>query len=324
MSTTCTIEEPKRAYDYLFTLDPARKADFLANLRSKGKYKYSRYNGLPLRYAGGKSLAVGHIVEHIPDGIDKLVSPFVGGASVEIACALELGIRVQAYDIFDILTNYWQVQLDEPQTLASRIAEWQSTKERYVAVKERLRQHWKQEEPITDSLELAAHYWFNHNLSYGPGFLGWMSKIYEEPKRYLRLLDKVQGFICPNLSVQQGSFEDTIPRHKNEFLYCDPPYYLDGDSKMFRGIYPQRNFPVHHKGFNHKLLRDLLHSHEGGFVLSYNDCETIRSWYSDFRIIEVQWQYTLGQGETRIGKNRIENGSNHHVKRSHELLIVKE
>ena len=308
----------------MFALEPARKEDFLVHLRSKGKYKYSRYNGLPLRYAGGKSLAVGHIVEHIPDGIGKLVSPFVGGASVEIACALELGIRVQAYDIFDILTNYWQVQLDEPHILASRIAEWQSTKERYAAVKERLRQHWKQEELITDSLELAAHYWFNHNLSYGPGFLGWMSKIYEEPKRYHRLLDKVRDFSCPELSVQQGSFEDTIPCHKNEFLYCDPPYYLEGNSKMFRGIYPQRNFPVHHKGFNHKLLRDLLHSHGGGFVLSYNDCETIRSWYSDFRIIEVQWQYTLGQGETRIGKNRIENGSNHHVKRSHELLIVKE
>lgn len=324
MSATYTIGEPKRAQEYLFPPCPARKKDFLTNLKSNGRYKYSRYNGLPLRYAGGKSLAVGHIVEHLPDGLDKLVSPFVGGASVEIACALELGIQVQAYDIFDILTNYWQVQLDEPQTLASRIAEWKPTKQQYASVKERLKLHWKTEDPITDRLELAAHYWFNHNLSYGPGFLGWMSKIYEQPRRFRRLLDKVQGFRCPNLSVQQGVFEDTIPVHKDEFLYCDPPYYLDGNSKMFRGIYPQRNFPVHHKGFDHELLRDMLHGHASGFILSYNDCETIRNWYADFRIVEVQWQYTLGQGETRIGKNRIEKGTNHHVKRSHELLIVKE
>ena len=91
---------------------------------------------------------------------------------------------------------------------------------------------------------------------------------------------------------------------------------------MFRGIYPQRNFPVHHNNFDHRRLRDLLREHRGGFVLSYNDCAVIRDWYSGCRIIEVSWQYTLGQGETRIGANRIESG-NGHVKSSHELLIVR-
>ena len=36
---------------------------FLAELRGKGRSRYKRYGGLPLRYAGGKILAVGHIVE---------------------------------------------------------------------------------------------------------------------------------------------------------------------------------------------------------------------------------------------------------------------
>ncbi|MYA55048.1 DNA adenine methylase [Candidatus Poribacteria bacterium] len=295
---------------------------FLDKLKSKGKFKYTRYNGLPLRYAGGKSLGVGHIIEHIPDGLDKLMSPFMGGGSIEIACAKELGIQVRGYDVFDILVNYWQVQLSSNHELADRLAAWQPTKEQYAEIKTQLKAHWTQESLISDPLELAAHYWFNHNLSYGPGFLGWMSKIYESPERYVRSVDKVRYFECPSLSVEHGSFEETIPMHQGEFLYCDPPYYLD-EGKMFRGIYPQRNFPVHHKGFDHALLRDLLHAHKGGFVLSYNDCATIREWYTDFQVIEVQWQYTLGQGETRIGKNRIENGTDH-VKQSHELLIVKE
>ena len=278
---------------------------------------------MPLRYAGGKSLAVGHIVEQIPSDVSRLVSPFVGGASVEIACARELGIEVLGYDVFSILTNYWQVQMASPETLASRIAEWLPTKPQYAVVKQKLKRHWKNEEAMTDSLELAAHYWFNHNLSYGPGFLGWMSKMYEDYDRFVRMLSKVRDFYCPGFSVQQGRFEDTIPFHKNEFLYCDPPYYLNGNSKMFRGIYPQRNFPVHHNGFDHEMLRDLLHEHEGGVVLSYNDCEVIRDWYADFHIVEVRWQYTLGQGETRIGKYRIENGTDKYVKQSHELLLVK-
>ena len=191
-------------------------------------------------------------------------------------------------------------------------------------VKKHLKAHWENIVPIENKIDLAAYYWFNHNLSYGPGFLGWMSKIYEDTNRFERLLNKVRNFRCLGLTVSHGSFEKSIPENKTDFLYCDPPYYLDGDSQMFRGIYPQRNFPVHHNGFDHKLLRNLLHKHQGGFILSYNDCEQIRSWYSDFRIVEVEWQYTLGQGETRIGKNRIENGANHHVKKSHELLIIKE
>ena len=298
------------------------RVDFLQSLRSKGQYKYSRYNGLPLRYAGGKSLGVGHVVEKIPNDVTKLVSPFMGGGSIEIACAKELGMEVRAYDVFDILTNYWIRQIRSPVKLADRLEEWRPTKTEYDRVKRRLRAHWKEEKPIDDRLELAAHYWFNHNLSYGPGFLGWMSKIYEDEERYCRLVEKVRNFRCPGLSVARASFEQSIPKHNGDFLYCDPPYYLGKDSKMFRGIYPQRNFPIHHNGFSHEMLRDLLHEHHGGFILSYNDCRAVRKWYSDFEIVKVRWQYTLGQGETRIGKNRVENGTKHHVKSSHELLIV--
>ncbi len=297
---------------------------FLGRLRGPGNRRYARYNGLPLRYAGGKSLAVGYIIEQFPDRLERLVAPFIGGASVEIAAAKELGIQVQGYDVFDLLVNYWQRQLAEPERLADRIAQWEPSKAAYAEVKRRLKGHWQGNAPIADPLERAAHYWFNHNLSYGPGFLGWMSRIYEEPERARRLLDKVRTFRCPNLTVDCGSFAETIPQHRTDFLYCDPPYYLDGDSRMFRGIYPQRNFPVHHRNFDHALLRDLLYQHQGGFVLSYNDCTAIREWYADYRIMEVAWQYTLGQGETRIGKNRLERGDDNYVKDSHELLIVKD
>lgn len=92
---------------------------------------------------------------------------------------------------------------------------------------------------------------------------------------------------------------------------------------FFRGLYPQRNFHIHHNNFDHEFLRDLLlNFHKGGFILSYNDCPTIREWYSDCQIIEVAWQYTLRQGETRIGLNRIKDNRNH-IKQSKELIIVK-
>ena len=303
-------------------VDISLKDQFLQSLASKGKNRYKRYTKSPIRYAGGKSLAVGHIIEHFPSNINKMVSPFIGGGSVEIATANELQIPVKAFDVFDILVNYWNVQVMNPHGLGYALWKMNPTPDTYNNVKERLKAHWKNESKITDHLDLAVHYWFNHNLSYGPGFLGWMSKIYEDRNRYERMVQKVIDFQCSNLEVWCAEFQHVIPSAKGDFLYCDPPYYLEGDSKMFKGIYPQRNFPVHHNNFNHAYLNELLKKHEGGFVLSYNDCETIREIYKDFDIVEVQWQYTMGQGETRIGKNRIENGTKSNIKQSHEILII--
>ena len=298
------------------------RSAFLEKLKTPKTGKYKRYTPLPLRYAGGKSLAVGHILEHFPDNLKHMASPFFGGGAVEIACARELGVQVQGYDVFNMLVNFWHCILANPNKLAKVLEGFEPTKEQYRSIKSELKGQWESKRKLTNSIGWAARYWFNHNLSYGPGFLGWMSSIYECPQKYERALAKVREFECDPLSVANGSFEDTIPKHNGEFLYCDPPYYLD-DGKMFKGIYPQRNFPVHHNGFNHLLLSQLLKQHKGGFVLSYNDCQTIRDLYSDYKIVDVGWQYTMGQGETRIGRNRVESNASH-VKQSHEILVVSD
>ena len=215
---------------------------FLGRLRGPGNRRYARYNGLPLRYAGGKSLAVGYIIEQFPDRLERLVAPFIGGASVEIAAAKELGIPVQGYDVFDLLVNYWQRQLAEPERLADRIAQWEPSKAAYAEVKRRLKGHWQGNAPIADPLELAAHYWFNHNLSYGPGFLGWMSRIYEEPERARRLLDKVRTFRCPNLTVDCGSFADTIPQHRTDFCIAIRPTIWTATAGCFAASIPSATF----------------------------------------------------------------------------------
>ena len=108
-----------------------------------------------------------------------------------------------------------------------------------------------------------------------------------------------------------------------DLILTDPPYFLDGDSKTFIGMYPHRNFPIHHKNFDHEKLRDLLMNHRGGFVLSYNDCSTIRKWFRGFNMIAPKWQYTFSQGDTRIGVNRMKNNGGSHIKKSHELIIWK-
>lgn len=300
-----------------------KKKDLLERLKSPSKPdNYKRYLGTTLRYAGGKTLAVGHIVKLLPNKIGRVVSPFLGGASVEIALAKELGIKVIGYEIFDILVNYWQYQLSQPKELAKRLEKFKPTKKEYTRVKKIMNKHWKGEKKLT-GLELAAVYYFNHNTSYGPHFLGSQSSVYLQPERYRTMIEKVRNFNVPNLKVYCASFEKIMPKYKNDFMYCDPPYYLGGDSKMFVGMYPHRNFPIHHKGFNHEKLRDILKQHKGGFILSYNNCSTIREWYKEFSMIAPSWQYTFSQGDTRIGENRKNNNNGSYIKKSHEIIIWK-
>ena len=303
------------------------KQNFLSKLSGTSK-KYKRYNGSTLRYGGGKSLAVGDIIELLPDNIDKIVSPFFGGGSVEIAIAKELSIPVIGYDIFDLLVNFWDKQINNPEEFYKELKKIKNTKEEYEKIKNILKEHWNKKDGYDgklDPLKLAAYYYFNHNLSYGPGFLGWMSSNYLIDKKYFSMLEKVRNFNVKNIKIKCERFENALPKHKNDFLYLDPPYFLEGDSKMFKGIYPMRNFPIHHNGFNHQELADLLNSHKGGFILSYNDCTFVREAYKNCKIIEIDWQYTMGQGETRIGKNRKERDyDNDNIKHSHELLIIKE
>ncbi len=64
---------------------------------------------------GASSLVVGLIVEYIPNGVRRIIGPFIGGGSVEIACATELGLEVLGFDIFDILVNFYQVLLKDKQ-----------------------------------------------------------------------------------------------------------------------------------------------------------------------------------------------------------------
>lgn len=304
-----------------------KKNDYLSLIKSQNGYK--RQCVSPIRYAGGKSLAVGYIVELLPEKIDRLISPFFGGGSFELAIAKNLGIEVKGYDIFDILVNYWQNQIANPKELYDNLSKLKPTQEVYTEIRKKIVNHWdcingkSQTGKIEDSLDLAATYFFNFNLSYGPGFLGWASSIYLNEKKYQSMIDKVKEFNIKNISVECDTFENVFKKYPNDFFYCDPPYYLGEDSKMFTGIYPMRNIPIHHKGFKHEELRDLLFNHKGGWILSYNDCSLIREWYKDYTCSFPSWQYTMGQGETRIGKNRLEKYDANHIKKSHEILIYK-
>ena len=322
---------------------PTHEETYLKSIKGNSESGYKRVSLSPLRYPGGKSNAVGIILQHMPKLKNKkIVSPFFGGGSFEIALSSQLGYEVIGYDIFGVLVNFWQQIIENPTELADELSKLVPDDTNYTRNRHILISFWdkikpsdldyktKQKVDLTDEektmldnnpLLQAAYYYYNMQLSYGPMFMGWPSSVYLDADKYKNIVSRVRSFSPGNLSVKCESFEAVIRNHPNDFLFLDPPYYLGGDSKMFKGIYPNSNFAIHHDKFDHTLMCELLKKHKGGFFITYNDCPTIREMYKDYNQKFPKWQYTYGQGETRIGKNR-EEGTNDNKKESHEIFII--
>jgi DNA adenine methylase len=317
-------------------------SSFLKTIRNKnGKYK--RICISPLRYPGGKSKAIGLILENLPKLKEKkIVSPFFGGGSVELCLSQMLGIKVVGYDIFNMLTNFWNVLINYKSEFLKELTKFEINESEFTYNRHVLLNYWEKIKPEdlnyktknklqlkpedlnkldNDSVIQAVYYYYNMTLSYGPMFLGWPSSNEINKDKFKRKIKKIENLNLVNLEVGSASFEDVIIKHSDDFLFLDPPYYLGEDSKMFKGMYPNCNFPIHHNNFNHIKLAELLKKHNGGFLMTYNNCETIRELYSDCKFEYPEWQYTYGQGETRIGKNRQLSKDN--IKESHELIIIK-
>ena len=336
---TCNNIIDQKIFEY------EKENEYLSNFLAKNKTLsgYKRITISPLRYAGGKSKAVCLILDNLPKLREKkIVSVFFGGGSFELCASQQLGINVIGYDIFGILTNFWNVLINNKEKFLEELKKFKITTDEFTKNRHILLSYWDKVKPkdleyktmkeykLTDSeknlldndkILQAVYYYYNMTLSYGPMFLGWPSSNEIKPDKFARRIDKLEKMNLQNLSVENLDFVRSIKKHPNDFLFLDPPYYLGKDSKMFKGMYPNCNFAIHHNGFEHDKLCEMLKEHKGGFLLTYNDCDTIRDMYKDYKQIFPKWQYTYGQGETRIGVNR-ENGNETNIKESHEIFII--
>ena len=305
------------------------KFEFLNSI-TKPNGEFKRLNRIsPLRYPGGKTKAIGLITQYLPDNMPtRILSPFMGGASLEIAWSNNLdGVEeVVACDIFHPLTNFWNHILNDPNKLADELEKFKLGDNNYRAYKQILKDWY--EDPIKNKLtdlEAAAHFYYNMQLSYGPMFLGWTSPGKPTTESdYKGILKRVRDFKCPKLKVENLSFKESLEKYPEHFVYADPPYLLGYDSTVFKAIYPNQG-GEHHKGFEHELLRDLLNSRNTEFIISYNDCGTIRQWYKNYKQFYPKWQYSYQQGETRKKNEEGKSikGSKDSRKTGDEILIVK-
>lgn len=242
----------------------------------------------PLRYPGGKSRAVQMITRFLPPHIKTLCSPFLGGGAVELYCAA-MGVKVQAYDKFIPLVNFWQQLLSQPAALHQQVQSYHPLdKDRFYALQNQQTIGEESKSTRLDSLDKAAQFYVLNRASFsGSTLSGGMSPGH--PRFNQRAIGKLADFHNPNLLVKQADFQDSLAKHTEDFLYLDPPYWLK------QKLYGQKGDL--HQAFDHGALGQWLKK-RNQWILSYNDCETVRQLYDGFRQIKPYWKYGMAENKT--------------------------
>lgn len=272
----------------------------------------------PLRYPGGKSRAVKHILPHIPEDVERVCSPFFGGGSVELAIASR-GTEVRGYDKMKQLVWFWMALCEDNQRLADEVEKLRDeyplkkTPDKFVTGCSKNSFHQYRKDLKTSSFmfsyERAAKYYAINRSSFsGATFSGGWS----EKASYARFTDssiqRLRDFNAENFRVDYADFEDAMNYHPKAFLYLDPPYMLPTTQNALYGT----NGDLH-RSFDHERLHSLL-TKRSGWVMSYNNCETIKKMYEGYKIIEAEWSYGM--------KNQATKDTTKKMGSSSEILII--
>lgn len=236
----------------------------------------------PLRYAGGKSRGVLEISKFIPNNTKEIVSPFLGGGSVELACANN-GVFVYGYDNFKPLVEFWQCILTNPKKLVEIIRDYYPlSKPDFYRLRE------TQPNYLSKYERAAIFFVLNRSSFSGTTFSGGMSP--NHPRFTESSIERVMNFRMKNISVELMDFKKSITRSKNKLLYLDPPYLL-------KNCYLYGKNGNMHNGFDHEGLSKILHGRDK-WILSYNDTQYIRDLYSDYHMIRPEWLYGMSNNKT--------------------------
>ena len=233
----------------------------------------------PLRYPGGKTRAIKSIYSVIPTNETKLCSPFLGGASIELACSTRM--IVYGSDIFEPLIAFWKTLLSEPRQLISRVRSY------YPLSKTKFYYLQKHYINLSDEVERGAAFFVLNRTSFsGTTLSGGMSPGH--PRFTESAIERLRTFKADKFQVECADYQEVIPKHDDAFLYLDPPY-MNGQT-----LYGIRGDT--HKGFDHRALSELLHK-RGRWIMSYNDCPVIRELYKDNPVLSVEWSYGMSKNK---------------------------
>jgi len=230
----------------------------------------------------------------LPVNTNTIVSPFIGGGSFELFCVSEFDTVIYGADVFSPLVYFWNHLIEDNDELIEKIRNYLPlvSKEDYYKMQRELGS-------LTDTLEIATYFFVLNRCSFSGnvagGFTSYnINKTKKNPRFNEAAVERLAAFksLDNKFNIALCDFEQTLGNYDNgEFTYLDPPYLINNK------IYGARGDSVHQ--IDHNVLYSLLKKRQGPWLLSYNNCDTIKDMYKDFFIIDdINWGYGMSKDKT--------------------------
>ena len=237
----------------------------------------------PIGWIGGKSRLRRAVLARIPEH-HCYIEPFAGAAWILFAKDLERSQVEVINDFNGELANFWRCVRDRHLELIEKL------KFRLIIQHDFMRIRSKWGDLGRDEIERAADFFWLIKHSFG-GKSGKRATFgYSAREKHGYDLDLIQLTLqrayerLQRVYIFNEDFERLIDRFDREdsFFYCDPPYY--GCESCYEADFTGK----------HERLAERLQKLKGRFLLSYNDCDEIRTLYDGWCKIEsIQTRYSL-------------------------------
>ena len=259
-----------------------------------------------LKYAGGKFNSRHELRPYVPSTVTSVCAPFFGAGHFEIMLASE-GVKVYGYDVFEPLTNFWQVLLAQPQRLYDLVMEryYPAALEMHKETNKHFCELFKNE---WTPLESAAAFYFLSRTAFGGMVLARSQTASQVAIDDFNAcgyrIGRITDFHAPNLVVEHMDFRDSIPKHPDSLLFLDPPYTLANSKREVHAF----KLKTPDASFDHEALADILKARDN-WILCYDDSDIVRDLYQGYRI----------DAEDRCYSTRIDRKGKEVVIISHDL-----
>jgi len=248
-------------------------------------------NKSPLRYPGGKTRACKILDEIINKYFDistfkVIISPFFGGGSFEFYLQNKYNLPLIVNDKFTPLFNFWmQIKINKD-LLSDELNKITSiTKDDFIRYRSSIMN-------MNDNMiEQSIYYFIINRCSFNGSTLSGGFSLEASKKRFTTSsINKIKLLDLSKTDIYNQDFYDFLI-DKEDFIYLDPPYYLEKNSKLYG------NNGDMHEDFNHLLLHDIIIT-KNNWIITYNNCDYIKNLYKDYIIIEdIRWSYGMNKNK---------------------------
>ena len=240
-------------------------------------------------WIGGKNLLRKEILARFPKETPSRYIEVFGGAGWVLFAKEQHSKQLEVFnDLNSDLINLYRCVKYHAQEVQRECSLLLNSRELFFDYKEQ-----SQLSGLTD-IQRAARFLYIIKTSYGAD-----GRTYgTNAKNIYYSVDLLQsiGERLKKVVIENKTYDNLIKVYdrENALFYLDPPYYKT--EKYYGNLFNEED---------HIKLRDILKDIKGKFILSYNDCEFIRSLYSEFVIEEVERSNNLIQKDKPMYKELI-------------------